>query len=222
MFQVTNETLSGYQGSEIPYTLIQQQGGSDTLVIILPGMGYTVQKPLLHYSTHLFLIKKCDVLLIKYDYQEVPAFKESTAEEKEEWLCTDVRTVIDRVTGEHTYANYVLLGKSVGTRAMIAELTERELFCGAQAIWLTPLLTRTDGYFEKLLNCRQRGLCVIGDSDQHYHAERFDRLAEQPHLHTMLVPETDHSLDVPHDPLRSIEVLAEVIREIERFAFSAR
>jgi len=62
----------------IPYRLIEQNDETNSLVIVLPGAGYTTQAPLLHFTTGVFYSKGFDVLHINYKFsrEEMPALNE--------------------------------------------------------------------------------------------------------------------------------------------------
>ena len=66
MFKVSTESVSGYKEMEIPYTLLSNNESSNSLVIMLPGAGYSAQAPLFHYSTGVFLNKSFDELQVNY------------------------------------------------------------------------------------------------------------------------------------------------------------
>ena len=53
--------------------------GSDTLLIMLPGLGYTNDMPLLFYLHEIAINRGFDVLQVNYDYRRVP--RETSAEE---------------------------------------------------------------------------------------------------------------------------------------------
>ena len=52
----------------VSFQHIRQNKQTDSLVVMLPGRGYTVQGPLFHYSTGVFLNSGFDVLHVNYDY----------------------------------------------------------------------------------------------------------------------------------------------------------
>lgn len=155
-----------------------------------------------------------DVLKVNYRYND-EFYDEFTMEELTDAIHFDVAKVIDQVLGEFTYKDFCLIGKSLGTIALAAEL-ERPLFQDAKAIWLTPLIKRKD-IFDAMLTFPHLALGFIGDEDPVYDAERFNQLQGNPRLELRWVPGTEHSLELPGDSLASIDVLKEIMVEIERF-----
>jgi len=215
--KVIKNDIKGYKGLTVPYTLICKSNVTKNLAILFPGMGYTVQGPLLRFSTELFLNKSFDVLEINYEYSN-PNYNDFDMEEISEAIKYDVKVVIDKILENTAYENFYLIGKSLGTIAMCSELT-REIFKEAKAVWLTPLLQRED-VFSSMLKSNQKGLCFIGDNDHFYIEERFNQLMQNENLMSKLIPNVDHRFQYSNDVLRSIDVLKDVITVIERFSLS--
>ncbi|MEK5185096.1 alpha/beta family hydrolase [Solibacillus sp. FSL W7-1324] len=213
MFKETN-SITGYKEKDIHYTVLSTDENASKLAILLPGAGYTVQAPLFHYSTGVFLHKSVDVLQVNYTYND-KFYDHFTMDELVEAIHHDVGAVIDKVLEENSYDDYYVVGKSLGTIAM-ASLINREIFHNAKAVWLTPLLNRDD-VFEAMLQSRNESLCFIGDDDTHYNAERYRQFAQNPKLVTKLLEGADHSLQYKSDPVQSVDLLKIVIKAIDAF-----
>lgn len=214
MFKVKSDSVTGYKEKDIHYTVLSTDEHASKLAILLPGAGYTAQAPLLHYATGVFLHKSVDVLQVNYTYND-KFYDSFTMEELVEAIKYDVDAVIHKVLEKNSYEGYYVVGKSLGTIAM-ASLVDREIFHNAKAVWLTPLLNRDD-VFESMLHSRNESLCLIGDDDTHYNAERYLQFANNPKLVTKLLAGADHSLQYKSDPVRSIDLLKTVIKEIDEF-----
>ena len=212
MLNVNPRTVKGYKELDIPYTILSRNEDSKNLAIILPGVGYTTQSPLFHYSTGVFLHKSYNVLLVNYQYRNKHY---ADFNEISEAIKLDVKTVIDDVLTNKTYENFYLIGKSLGTIAMSYEL-KKERFKSAKAIWLTPLIQRND-VLDAMVSSENKSLCVIGDKDSCYSEERFSKVLENPNITSMLIPNVNHSLEYNENPVESIDVLKSVIAEIEQF-----
>lgn len=215
MVQLLRGAANGYKEFPISYNLIKQDKPSSSLVTMFPGKGYTMQGPLFHYSTGLFISKGFDVLHVNYDYN-TEKFDEMDRDEQITQISEDVNAVLNHVlNSNHTYQNYSLIGKSLGTIAL-SSIVHHEKLANASVIWLTPLL-QLDNVFDKMLISTQRGLCVIGEEDPCYIKSRFEQLDSKENLTSILIPGTDHSLNYPDKPIESIEVLKSVISAISEF-----
>lgn len=218
MLKVRKDSVKGYKDMAIPFSLISKKENAKNLMIMLPGAGYTVQAPLLHYSTGLFINHAFDVLQVNYQYSHT-FYDAFSKEQLSEAVQYDVRAVLDHVLNETSYKNYWIVGKSFGTIAMSSELS-RAAFKNAKAVWLTPLLQRQH-VFNALLACRNKGLCFIGDNDPYYVKEKYDKITENQNITSSLIPHVNHSLQYDNDAVGSIDVLKRVISDIEQFIKSS-
>jgi len=208
-----NESVEGYRGMNIPYTLYGKSDNSNDLLILLPGAGYTVNSPIFHYSTGIFLNQSKDILEVNYPYNH-EFYNGFSLEELYKAVKNDSRIVIDTVLKNNAYNNFYIIGKSIGTIAMSSELN-RDVFKNAKTIWLTPLL-KLDEVFESIINSRNKGLCIIGDNDRNYTEELFSQIGKNENITFKLIPGANHSLD-NEDAMKSIDNLKSIMIDIERF-----
>ena len=213
MVSINKQKISGYKKMEVPFMLLSQAEHSKRLAIILPGAGYTAQAPLLHYSTEVFLNRSFDVLEINYQYNN-EAYEDFTMEELSLAIQYDVKTVLDQVLENNNYENFYIVGKSLGTIAMVSEM-DRKIFEDAKWVWLTPLIHRDD-ILEAMIRSKN-GLSFIGDQDRCYTVERYNRLNHNPSITCRLIPGVGHSLEFEGDIGKSLDILKDVITEIETF-----
>lgn len=165
---------------EIPYTLIKQDEESNHLTIILPGLGYTTQAPLLHFTTGIFLNKGSDVLHVNYKYS-----KDEFSALSEEVFTADILSVVGPILENHHYTNFNLIGKSMGTIGLV-HLLKLPLFKSARVIWLTPLLQRKSVY-EGLLHSDNHGIAIIGSDDPCFIKERLEEIKNNQNVTLHLV-----------------------------------
>ncbi|ESU33945.1 hypothetical protein G3A_03880 [Bacillus sp. 17376] len=214
MYTFTKDSVAGYNNRPVPFQLIKQNKQTGSLAVMLPGRGYTVQGPLFHYSTGVFLNKGFDVLHVNYDYNTVQSGS-LTLEEEIQQITEDVNSVLDQILKDQPYGDYTLIGKSLGTIAL-SSIVNRKGFEDAKIVWLTPLL-QLDYVMDKMLSSTQIGLCIIGDEDPYFIAEKFEKLKDKVNMQTLLIPGTEHSLNYSNRPVDSIDVLKKVITEISNF-----
>jgi hypothetical protein len=214
MYTFIKDSVVGYNSQPVHFQLIKQNKQVKSLAVLLPGRGYTVQGPLFHYSTGVFLNKGWDVLHVNYDYNTVQSESLSLEEEIRQ-ITEDVNSVVDQIIKEQRYEDYTFIGKSLGTIAL-SSIVDRISFKNAKVIWLTPLL-QLDYVMDKMLSSTQNGLCIIGDEDPCFISERFEKLREKENMQTLLIPGAEHSLNYVDTPIDSIDVLKSVITEISNF-----
>lgn len=212
--KIIKESIEGYKGFKIPYKLYGKKEDSQDLYILLPGSGYTVNSPVFHYTSGIIFNNNKDILEVNYSYN-LDFYSDFNKEEIIKAVKMDSRLVIDTVLETNSYTNFYFIGKSLGTIAMSSEL-RREKFKEAKAIWLTPLLN-LDEVLETLVNNGNKGFCIIGDKDQVYTEELYDRLIQNKNLTSQLISGVNHSLDYNDDIINSIDVLKNIIIDIDKF-----
>jgi hypothetical protein len=205
---VTNRSIAG--SKSIPFRLIEQKRETNSLVIVLPGAGYTTKAPLLHFATGLFYTKGFDVLHINYTLS-----REEMSVLSEEDFKRSVQHSIDSAIKNKNYSNYYVVAKSIGTIAL-SYLLNNTMLKDAKAVWLTPLLQRED-VFNAMGNSDHKGLCIIGDRDSCFIEERFEKLKKNQNLILKVVEGGNHSLELDEEPIKSIEILKGVISNINEF-----
>lgn len=216
MPNVINGSVIGYKEIKVPYTIFSNTDDARGLAILIPGGGYTTQRPAFHYAAELFLSKSYDVLCVDYQYLDA-IYDSFSIEEMDQAVVVDTKTVIDKVLEEYSsqYEDYYLIGKSIGTIAMSSEL-KREIFKDAKAIWLTPLL-KEKVVFNTMFESKNSGLCFTGDNDRHFDEGLFNDLKNNKNIDSKLIPGINHSLQYDDKVLESIDVMRSITEDIGSF-----
>lgn len=194
----------------IPFRLIAQKEETNSLVVILPGAGYTTQAPLLHFTTGLFYNKGFDILHINYSFS-----RQEMAVLNDREFGNDIRRVIENTIKDKTYRHIYIVAKSIGTKAL-SYFLDYPFLKDAKLVWLTPIL-QNDYVFSAMLNSSNSGLCIVGEKDNCYVVERFEKLKRNKNLNLKVVEGGNHSLELDEDPIKSIEILKKVIDTINEF-----
>ncbi|MED1852021.1 alpha/beta hydrolase [Brevibacillus borstelensis] len=206
-------------GQLVPYTLIQRAGGGGRAIcFICPGSSYSFDRPLLYYSTMLMLEQGLDVVHVHYsygsdntDYWMLPPRKRGAL------MLQDVEAVVRHVLADQPRKQLLFIGKSIGTLPIVSGFGESMLPSEASAILLTPLLNQ-EGFAESLLACKQNMYLVTGTADHYYHSETIEQIRDKhANIELDIVPNADHSLEIPFDTTVSLETLQQVFSGISRF-----
>lgn len=216
MYQFFEEQVVRNEYSTIPYMWIRNEEPNKSICIMLPGLGYSTQRPLFHYATSVCLNNHVDVLHINYHFAKNEYFKKLTRSEQDRWMYEDVKVVVEKVLKDSTYEQCFLLSKSIGTIPMAIEWTEKNFLHNAFGIWLTPLL-KDDNVFNALLNTELPSLYVIGDQDHHFIEERISTLKNNELVSSVVIPNADHGLEIKGDTLASIDAVKEVLESVQEF-----
>lgn len=212
--KVREGTTTGYKDMTIPYGFISKTENPKGLAIILPGIGYTVRSPLLHFATGAFLNNGYDVLHINYQYH-TDQYDHFTLEELKHALIADVMTVLNETLRDDRFQSYYLVGKSFGSLAM-GEALQFDPLRNAKTVWLTPNL-KEEIVVDAMINCRNEGLCIIGDKDPFYSKLIIDRLHTNQNMKFYIPQGANHALEIDGQTFESIDLVKDVIKKIAEF-----
>lgn len=208
MFQI-----QGFNGSSIKYDV--QEGNHKQLAISFPGTGYTHNHPYMFYLNHLLAEKQFDVVRVHYHYKQSKSFMEADFDKQDEWLTYDACQVFDAVVGNSDYERIVLLGKSIGTKALGGLIEKKEL-SKAEMIWLTPLL-QNQKLFERMRNGSNRSLVIGGTADESFSIKEASLLKDLNQYDVEIVDGGTHGLFIEGNVLESIEVLQKIVNSVSHF-----
>ncbi len=197
VFDFATETLSGWQGQE--FTLrwrIPAKPGA-WAALILPGMRYTPDKPLLHYTALTLATRGVPVAAAWLDYSG-DDFQQADPQTRLRWLLADAQAALQAVRRRPGLKGVVLVGKSIGTLTMGALWGMGSLADMAASIWFTPLLA-FPAVQKAARHLDTPALFVASQADPTHHAEGWQAVEANPHARGLLLPRGDHSLENPAD-----------------------
>ena len=103
-----NNVINSYWGVELKPLSVKQ--GSETLAIVLPGIGYTLDRVTLEYASELVLKLGYDLMKIEYGFQ---AARKSFDVAKEFDIAA--KETLEQVNSmlDSNYKNIVIIGKAI-------------------------------------------------------------------------------------------------------------
>ena len=178
---------------------------SDTLVVLLPGIGYTGDRPLMDYSKRLASEMRYDVLSIEYGFQVA----RTSLNHSDEFsiVIRETREIILKALNDK-YRKIVFIGKSIGTLVQTSieeKLAKYETF----NIYLTPVSETIK------VGIKESSLIIAGNNDPMINNDALHKLREMSNVKFLEIEGADHSLNIKNDTMKSIDVLKKVI-EAER------
>lgn len=196
----TLESVTRWGDIPVKHRYATHPKGATKLAVLFPGMGYTLDAPLMWYSERASFDAGCDVLSLEYGYQtnRKPFHPEDLHNLVEE----AVAAVSQIVRGQ--YSSIVFIGKSLGTIVQ-AEVAQRMEASVSNHIFLTPL-KRTIPFIQQ----SQRALVVVGDNDSAFSASEVSQISHISKVELVVIPKADHGLEVDDDIPGSIDVLKHV------------
>jgi len=228
MYTYNTLTVTGYEGKPVPNTFIRQRGATSHAAIILPGLGYTAQMPLLFYTGNHLIAQNADVLQVNYNY--LTAFRGIDRAAQHRWLFADAEAAYRALLQQRAYDRVTVVGKSLGTLAMAHFITTQTFPTQVDALWLTPVLTSPD-VRAQIATFDGPSLLVIGTADQFYDADVLTSIGETPSDETpsdetssrtfAIIDGADHGINITRDGnidvIQSIHALETAIRAIVAF-----
>ena len=216
MYSATALAITGYRDEPVPHTFLRQDKTARHVAILLPGIGYSCDLPLLYYPSRLLLARGADVLRVEYAYQQRADFRTATADEQQRWVVADVTAACQAVLSQRDYEQITFVAKSLGTLALGPVLAADPRLARAHAVWLTPLL-RIDHVRAGIARWGGHSLFVIGTADPYYDAASLAAVQAATGGETVVVDGADHSLEVEGNVLRSLEAMMQVMRALQQF-----
>ncbi len=207
-------TITGYEHKPVPNTFIRQQDETSHAAIILPGLGYTAQMPLLYYIGELLLAQGADVLQVNYNY--IDAFRGLDKTVQHQWLAADSDAAYRALVAQRPYTRLTLAGKSLGTLAMAHLLTTQTLPVHTSALWLTPVLTNP-AVREQIAAFPGPSLVVIGTADSFYDPGLLAAIGETATRRFAIIEGANHGMSVNNDVFHSLKALEQVLHAVADF-----
>ena len=179
-----------------PCAGLLHENDPDRCVVVLPGMQYTTQAPLLWFAREVAAARGWSALEVLDSLPE--------GDDPFGWARDRARRALDRAEADEV----VVIGKSFASAA--AGLVADGVL---PAVWLTPLLDRTR-VVDDLSRAARPALLIGGSADAVWAP---DALADSGLLQVVQLDGLDHSLQRPGDPGASLHALRAVATRIDRF-----
>jgi dienelactone hydrolase len=209
--EITSIPIQGYAGRPVPNRLFRQ-AGARRLALILPGLSYSCDMPLLFYPARLMIQRGAAVLQVHSDYTQAP-FQSASKAEQARWLAEDAQAALKAGLAAGDFHNVVLIGKSIGTLAL-ASLAAAGV--EAASIWLTPL-QRQPHLVEAALQQKGPALFIGSSSDPTFDPAQLQRIQAAGKGEGLVVSGANHSLEIPGDVFASLEIMHQALESLQAF-----
>ena len=173
--------------------MLQHEGDPSRCAVLLPGVRYFSQAPLLWFAREVAQARGWSVVEVD---ERAP-----DGEDPFEWMLGQAERALAATSAELK----LVVGKSLGSVA--ATIVD------GPAVWLTPLLTRPD--IAAALAAAASPALLVGSPHDPSWGE--GRVPDNPLLQVLELPGLDHSLQVEGDPLASLDVLRTVTERLGGF-----
>ncbi len=218
--EFTRLTIDGYRDQQVPNQFLRQVDATTTLAVLLPGQGYTTDMPLFYYAEWICLERGWDVLRVDYDYrsleyEESLDLRRKRLEERKQQIYSDVEAAFMVGLQQRDYETVALIGKSLGTRAMVHILSQ-EPKMDVWNVWLTPLIGESE-VREYIEQHPGQTFVAIGTEDFAYDEAYAGGLSDSGNVEVVVVEGADHSMDISGDIAGSIRAMGGVMSRLDAF-----
>ena len=214
-FNLSSLEITGDQGQPVANQFIQQETPSEKLAVLYPGMRYTCDRPLLYFTTELLLSRGYDVLQLWSRYGSAE-FDQLSQSEKTIQIISDGQSLLESGRQAGSYEQLLLCGKSLGTLTMAFILNGDHDLSHLRIVWLTPLI-HLPPVADAILKIDSPAFVAGSLADPAFTSGPVDQIEAKPGTTTFLAEGADHSLEIPGDPLRSLNILDQVISKLSEF-----
>lgn len=205
------KVVKSYFGADIESKVIEQN--SNVLAVLLQGIGYTFDMPLLYYSKRLSLEKGYDVLPIECGFQAAGK-KLYLENEKEIKIMIDESYELLKMSLCDKYKRIIFIGKSIGTvvQKVIETRLKGDNFKGEIVnVYLTPINKTCE------LGIEHQSLVVCGTNDAFISSENREKMMNMDSIKYIEIEGAGHSLVIKDDVEKSIRALEYVLSEEKEF-----
>ena len=174
--------------------MIRHEGDPARCAVVLPGIRYFSQAPLLWFAREAAHARGWSVVEVD---ERAPGDQEPFA-----WIREQAERALEAAGGAETV---VVIGKSLGSAAAT--------LVSGPAVWLTPLLDRPD--IVEALGSAAAPTLLVGSPDDPSWGD--GTVPDNEALEVMELEGLDHSLQVSGDPSASLDVLRDVTERVGAF-----
>lgn len=184
--------------------------GPRRATVLIPGRNYSVDCPLLYFANEAADVREAYVEPIRWtppDLEQAALRGWLNGPDAQAWVCGQVADALERVAKQASQASPVLIGKSLGSRA-VQVAADRDL----PGVWFTPLLNIPD-VVSALRRCSAPFLLIGGSADESWDGG----LARELTPHVVELPDADHGLTVPGALADTFAAQSVALSALERF-----
>ena len=178
-----------------PCAALRHDGDPARCAVLLPGMVYPTRAPVLWFAREAALAHGWGALEVLGEPGEHA--------DPIEWQRAAAEAALAAAGSERV----LVIGKSLAT-LLAGRVADLDL----PAVWLTPALTEP-AVGEGLARARRATIVMGGSADDFW---RPDAIPSNPALEVIELPGLDHALQLPGDPMASLDALRQVVEVVAR------
>jgi predicted alpha/beta-hydrolase family hydrolase len=217
-FEVTRLSLTTAEGDALAYRHYRVAQEPEGLAILLPGVHYGPDGPLLFYPAAALREAGWDTLQLTYRFQrDILDFDPATLMT----VVEDCRNAVSAGLAQRSYGKLIYLGKSLGAGVEALLCAEGSVGIPTRAVYFTPPIGMPifDPFFGRT---PQPAHIILGTGDRFYDEDALARLRQARPFGLTLVEGADHAMIIPGDLDGSIRVLRRTTQETLAFCIGEK
>ena len=203
-------------GRPLPHTFYEGDGGG--LLVVLPGLHYGPDGPVLYHLAKQLQGSGWDTLGLTYGFQAAMAFP--WTDHAGETLA-ECGAALGQVLGRRTYSRVGIVGKSLGTILLVQLCTQGLVPDSARVAHLTPPLGNP-AFDAAFTETRQPAYIAIGTRDSFYDETALRSAIGKRPAYLRILEGADHGLDVTGDLSATLRAVGQVVEDATGFFLTAR
>lgn len=190
----------------VRHELRDREGRGEGLALILSGLRYGCDRPLLAGSADLLAARGHALRLVDFGYAADAGYAALGDAAQIAMIEADGAALLDAALADAGDHPLTILGKSLGTVAMGGMVASGRLPAGTRLAWLTPSLRGTD-LFARMTGWRGPSFSLIGSRDPSVEITRSPAYLGLPRMTHVEIESADHGWTHPagDDATRRIE-----------------
>jgi len=208
--------LIDYKSKNIKNDYYTHEKKPTSLIIVFPGYGYDSNSPLFFYLKELVYDLGYDFITIDYRYNENQEFLDLPESDKLKWLEYDSNIFYETIKQNTDYKQYFLLGKSLGTTAILNILQNEKNREKETLILLTPAMSQA-ALIDIIKDFKTPVFFQIGDVDPYYSKKNIKFLKNNKNIELDILSDMGHAYETGDDIYKSILNLITALKNIEKF-----
>ena len=190
--------IAGHASRELDNLFWPADQPIGALAVLLPGLNYTMDMPLMFFTRRLLLWRGVDVLNLNPQARSA-AFQNASESDQMSWLQADVHAGLKAGLAQSNYHQLILVGKSIGSLAIAVGADYAQALLPTALVWLTPLM-RYEVVLQTALNAAGPQVHLCGGADSTYKPDQLQQiLAAKQDARAYIAEGANHILEVPGD-----------------------
>jgi predicted alpha/beta-hydrolase family hydrolase len=208
--------LKMHDGRPLPHTFFEGDGAG--LMVVLPGLHYGPDGPVLYHLAKRMQTSGWDTLGLTYGFQASMAFP--WAAHAAETL-SECEAALRQVLPRRSYARLGVVGKSLGTILLVQLCAQGAVPESAYVAHLTPPIGNPI-FHSAFIDTRQPAYIAIGTRDSFYDEAALGALAGKRPAFVRVLEGADHGLDVSGDLTATLSVVGQIVEDSAAFFLTGR